>query len=82
MGATVLLFVNDSKIDQSKAKDSQIKTFPLCLENIVVAFSAIFMIKSGLGGVYHFSVDYDIIDTSNIIDIHKYLMKNKMAQYK
>ena len=79
MRATVLLFVNDSKIDQSKAKDSQIKTNPFCLENVLVAFLAIFMIKPGLGGVYHFSVDYNIIDTSNIIDIHKYLMKNKMA---
>ena len=25
--------------------------------------------------VYDFSVDYIIIDVSNIIDIHKYLMK-------
>ena len=24
---------------------------------------------------YKFSVDYNIIDTSNIINIHKYLMK-------
>ena len=26
--------------------------------------------------VYKFSVGYNITDTSNIIDIHKYLMKN------
>ena len=25
--------------------------------------------------IYEFSVDYNIIDTSNIIDINKYLMK-------
>ena len=25
--------------------------------------------------VYHFSIDYDIIDTSNLINIHKNLMK-------
>ena len=32
--------------------------------------------KTGLNGyVYEFSVDYNIIETSNIIDIHKYLMK-------
>ena len=32
--------------------------------------------KTGLNGyVYEFSVDYNIIDTSNIIDIRKYLMK-------
>ena len=34
------------------------------------------MKKIGLNGyVYEFFVDYNIIDTSNIIDIHKYLMK-------
>ena len=27
------------------------------------------------GYVYEFSVDYNIVDTSNIIDIHKSLMK-------
>ena len=27
------------------------------------------------GHVSEFSVDYDIIDTSNIINIHKYLIK-------
>ena len=32
--------------------------------------------KAGLNGcVYNFSVDYKAFDTSNIIDIHKYLMK-------
>ena len=31
---------------------------------------------TGLNGyVFEFSVEYNIIDTSNIIDIHKYLMK-------
>ena len=34
------------------------------------------MKKTGLNGyIYDFSVDYNTIDTSNIIDIHKYLMK-------
>ena len=34
------------------------------------------MKKTGLSGcVYDFSVDYRTFDTSNIIDIHKYLMK-------
>lgn len=32
--------------------------------------------KNGLNGyVCNFSVDYDTIDISDIIDIHKYLMK-------
>ena len=35
------------------------------------------MKKAGLKGyVYKISVDYNIIDTSNNINIHKYLMKN------
>ena len=34
------------------------------------------MKKTGLKGyVYEFSVDYDSIEVSNILDIHKYLME-------
>ena len=34
------------------------------------------MKKTGLNeGVYNFSFDYKTFDTSDIIDIHKYLMK-------
>ena len=34
------------------------------------------MKKTGLNGyVYDFSVTYRVFDTSNIIDIHKYLIK-------
>ena len=34
------------------------------------------MIKTGLDrSVHNFFIDYNIIDTSNIINIHKYLMK-------
>ena len=48
----------------------------MCLGNISKAFTANNMKKIGLNGyVYEFFVDYNIIDTSNIIDIHKYLMK-------
>ena len=33
--------------------------------------------KSWLNGyAYDFSADYNTIDTSNFIDIHKYLLKN------
>ena len=39
-------------------------------------FSAGNMKKTGLNGyVSDFSVDYDAITVSNILDIHKYLMK-------
>ena len=58
------------------AKYSEIKKYPLCLGNISKDFSVDNMKKTGLNGyVYDFSVDYNNIDTSNIIDIHKYLMK-------
>ena len=52
------------------------KKYPSCLRNISKDFTANNMKKTGLNGyVYEFSVDYNIIDTSYIIDIHKYLMK-------
>ena len=62
---------------QFKAKDSEIKRYLLCLRNTSKDFSVDNMKKTGLNRyVYDFSVDYNIIDTSNIIDSHKYLMKN------
>ena len=75
-GSNNFLFVNVTKLYQFKAKDSEIKAYPLCLGNVSVNFSANKMIKTGLdGNLYDFFVDYNIIDTSNIINIHKYLMK-------
>ena len=74
-GSNSLLFVNATKRYQFKAKDSEIKKYSLCLGNISGDFVANNMKKARLNGnVYDFSVDYNIIDTSNI-DIHKYLMK-------
>ena len=70
------LFVNSTKIPQFKEKDSEIKAYPLFLENISKDFSVDNKKKTGLNGyVYDFSVNYNASDTSNIIDIHKYLMK-------
>ena len=75
-GSNSFLFINATKIHQPKAKDSEIKRYPLCLGIISKDFVVDNMKKIGLNGyVYDFSVDYNIIDTSNIIDIHKYLMK-------
>ena len=49
----------------------------LCLGNISKDFITSNMKKTGLKSyVYDFSVDYNIIDNSNNINIHKYLMKN------
>ena len=47
----------------------------MCLGNISEDFSVNNMIKLDYMGVRNFSVDYRAFDTSNIIDIHKYLMK-------
>ena len=48
----------------------------MCLGNVSVDFSANSMIKTRLdGGVYNFAAGYSIIDTSNIIYIHKYSIK-------
>ena len=46
------------------------------LRNVSENFSVDNMKKTGLNKyVYDFSVAYNIIDTSNIVDIYKYLMK-------
>ena len=71
------LLINAKKIHQLIAKNPEIKRYPLCLGNISKEFSVDNMKKTGLNEcVYDFSFDYNIIDTSNIINIHEYLMKN------
>ena len=71
-----VLFVNATKTCQFKAKDSEIKNYPFCLENVSNDFTAINMKKTRLNGyVYEFSLGYNTINTSNVINIHKYLMK-------
>ena len=74
------LFVNGTEIIKFKAKDSEIVTTQLCLENILKDLSVDNMKKTGLNGyVYDFSVDYDSIAVNDILDTHKYLIKyNKM----
>ena len=61
-------------------KDSEITSYPLCLGNILKDWSIDNMKKTSLkGSAYDFSVDYDVISVSDILDIHKYLMeKNKI----
>ena len=70
-----LLFVIDTKIIKFKAKDSEIEAY-LCLGNISKYLSVDNLKKTGIKGcVYDFSVDYDDITVSGILDIHKYLVK-------
>ena len=79
-GSSSFLFVNAAKIYQFKAKDSEIKDYALCLDNISKYFTINNMknkqTKTGLTGtVKSFSVVFNSIDTNNILDIHRYLMK-------
>ena len=61
------LFINITKIYQFKAKDSE---KDVTIDN---------MKKIGLKGVAKFfSVDFSPIDTNDILDIHKYLMKKSI----
>ena len=75
-GGDSYLFVNATEIIKFKAKDSEITAYPLCLGNISKDWSLDNMKKTSLQGcVYDFSVDYDVIEVSDILDIHKYLME-------
>ena len=71
------LFVDATKIYQLKTKDSEIKTYSSCLGNISKDFTIDNMKKkTGLkGSVILFSVDYRSISTNEILDVHKYLIK-------
>ena len=75
-GANSYLFINDTEIYKSKAKDSEIVARPLCLGNISKDWLIDNINRTGFTGyVYDFSIDYDPISVSDIKDIHKYLMK-------
>ena len=59
-----------------KAKNPEIKQYPWCLGNISRDFTLDNANKTALKGIVKvFSVDYDVINTSDILDIHIYLMK-------
>ena len=75
-GASSYLFVNSTEIHKFKAKDSEIVAILLYLGNISKDWSVDNMKKTGLNGyVYDFSVNYDVSDIDDILDIHNYLMK-------
>ena len=75
-GANSYLFVNAKVIHKFKVKDSEIVVTPLCLGSISKNWSVDNMKKPGFNGyAYDFSVDYDAIAVSDMLDTHKYLMK-------
>ena len=75
-GANSYLFVNGKEITKFKAKDSEIIPYSLCLGNISKDWINDNMKKTGFNGyIYDFSTNYNAIATSDILNIHKYLMK-------
>ena len=63
------LFVNATKLYELKAKDSEIKDYEHFLGNISKKFAINNIKKAG------FKDNFNPIDTNDILDIHKYLMK-------
>ena len=71
-----------SKLCQFKAKNSEIKNYALCLGTISKDFTINNMKKAVLKGVVKFfSVDFNPIDTNDILDIHKYLISIYIHKY-
>ena len=76
--ANSYLFVNGTEIIKFKAKDYEIVPYLSCLGNISKDWTNDNKKKTGFNGyIYDFSTDYKTIATSDILDIHKYLMKKK-----
>ena len=80
METIIFLFDNAAKIykvqSSSKQKTLKQKKIPWVYEMFQEFLQLITSEKRGLNGyVYHLSVHYRAFDTSNIINIHKYLMK-------
>ena len=80
-GANSYLFVKGTEIIEFKAKDSEIFAYSLCLGNISKDWSQDNIKKTGPNGyIFDFSTGYNAISVSDILDIHKYLMKkNKIV---
>ena len=65
------MYVNGEKTYQLKVKVSEIKLYPLCLGNISKDFTVDNMKTSWLNEcAYNFSVDYNTVDISDVVDIH------------
>ena len=75
-GGNSYLFVNGKEIHKFTTKDSEVNPYELCLGNISKDWSIDNMKKIGLKGyVCDFSVDYNAISVSDVMDIHNNLMK-------
>ena len=78
-GDNSYLFANGVEQLKFKTKNSEIARNLLCLGNVSTEFSTTNMQKTGLyGNVFDFAINYQPVSTSQIYDIHRYLMKKKM----
>ena len=78
MGATAFYLLMLPKYTNLKQKILKQKKKILCLGNISKDFSSINIKKIRLNGYFcKFSVNYNIIDTSSIINIQKHLMNKR-----
>ena len=69
--ASYLLMLQEYEI-----KNSEIKNYALCLGNISKDFKIDSMKKSNMKRSFkNVFVDFNLIDITNILDVHKYLMK-------
>ena len=63
------IFLNGGEINKFEAKDSEINSPLLCLQNVLKDFMISNLKKTGLYGfVYDFSADFNSIDVDDILD--------------
>ena len=63
------IFLNGGEINKFEAKDSEINSALLCLQNVLKDFMIGNLKKTGLHGfVYDFSADFNSIDVDDILD--------------
>ena len=73
-GSNSFLYVNAVKMYKFKAKDSEIKPYPLCLGNISNNF--IINNRKKKGSVQFLYVSYKAVNTNNVLGYCLYLLKN------
>ena len=78
-GSNGFFFVNAKKVYYFEAINSEIKDHVLYLDNVSKYFTIDNMKKTGLKGVVKFfSVDFNLIDTKDILDIQKIFDEKNM----
>ena len=76
-GDNSYLFVNVKQVVNFKSQDFKLRhVYPMCLGNISANFNQPDRKSTGIYGyVYYFSIDYNVIKTTDILYIHEYLVK-------